>query len=394
MKNSFWKRYYWVPVILLALTIFQFVRPLTEVSPQSQLPQPSPVQAVDIPWPAGGQSALGAKDYGLLALNGASSPVPIGSTAKVITALAILQKKPITANGQGAILTLTKGDVDLYNHYYSLNGSGTLVSAGEQITELQALQSMLIPSSNNMADTLAVWAFGDIDSYLAYANTMVKKDLKMNQTSIGDTNGFSDTTTSTADDLVRLGLAAMDNPVISKIVSQPTAEVPVAGILKNTNILLGSNGVIGIKTGHTDMAGGCYLFAADRSITGHTVTIVGAILGQPSLAVAISSAPSLLMASDAGFELTTIAHKDQTLGFYETAWGAKAQFQASKDLTLLIWRGAETKITSQLDSSGAAKAGTTIGRITVSNLQQSTNTSLVLANNLQAPSPIWRLTRH
>ena len=34
------------------------------------------------------------------------------------------------------------------------------VAAGEQISQYQALQAMLIPSANNVADSLARWAFG------------------------------------------------------------------------------------------------------------------------------------------------------------------------------------------------------------------------------------------
>jgi D-alanyl-D-alanine carboxypeptidase (penicillin-binding protein 5/6) len=44
------------------------------------------------------------------------------------------------------------------------------VQLGEELSEYQALQALLLPSANNIAETLARWAFGSIDAYNAYAN--------------------------------------------------------------------------------------------------------------------------------------------------------------------------------------------------------------------------------
>jgi D-alanyl-D-alanine carboxypeptidase (penicillin-binding protein 5/6) len=55
----------------------------------------------------------------------------------------------------------------------------------------------------------------------------------------------------------------------------------VAGLVRNYNALLGTDGIIGLKTGSTSAAGGCLLFAARFEADGHPVTVVGAVLGQP-----------------------------------------------------------------------------------------------------------------
>jgi len=55
------------------------------------------------------------------------------------------------------------------------------------------------------------------------------------------------------------------------------------GIIQNTNQLLGTDGVLGIKTGTTDEAGSCLLFAARYACRGRAkVTIVGVIMGDTS----------------------------------------------------------------------------------------------------------------
>jgi D-alanyl-D-alanine carboxypeptidase (penicillin-binding protein 5/6) len=57
--------------------------------------------------------------------------------------------------------------------------------------------------------------------------------------------------------------------------------LPVAGIVRNTDTLLGYNGFVGVKTGSDDAAGGCFAFRAIRWIHGKRTTITGVVLGQP-----------------------------------------------------------------------------------------------------------------
>jgi serine-type D-Ala-D-Ala carboxypeptidase (penicillin-binding protein 5/6) len=381
-----------VAAILAAIIFYLYIRPLPPVLPINQVPTPPATQAAGLPWPAAGQAALGADGYGVLARHNTETPAPIGSTAKVITAVAVLKQKPILPGSQGPTITLDSSDAALFDSYYSQGGSVTQVISGEQITELQALQSMLLPSSNNMADSLAKWAFGSVDAYLTYANNMVK-DLGLSNTHVGDTNGFSDTTTSTADDLVKIGLTAIKDPVIAAVVGESSAQVPVAGTINNINVLLGQDGIVGIKTGQTGEAGGCYLFAAKHTVQGHQLTLVGAVLGQASLTDAMRAAPPLLTAADSGFETLTVIHKDQLLGHYTASWGASAPFKSATNLLLLVWKGVAIKIVSRPDTIKSASAGSAVGKVTASSLQQSASSDLVLSQKLSSPSPLWRLVR-
>ena len=51
--------------------------------------------------------------------------------------------------------------------------------------------------------------------------------------------------------------------------------------MHNTNTLLGRDGFVGVKTGSTAAAGGCFAFRAIRWIDGKRTTITGVVLGQP-----------------------------------------------------------------------------------------------------------------
>lgn len=344
-------------------------------------------------WPATGQAAIGASGYGLLATHGNQAPVSIASVSKIITALAVLKDKPLAVGEQGPTITISQTDFDSYNNYYLHGGSVAQVAVGEQISEYQALEAMLLPSANNMADTLARWSFGSLDAYTAYADKMVES-MGLGQTTVGGASGFNDRTLSTAADLVRVGQAAMDNPVIAKIVGEEQARIPVAGMIRNVNWLLGEDGVIGIKTGNTDNAGGCYLFASQRNINGQKVTVIGAILAAPTLNASMVETRNLLATVDANFRVVHVIKKGDVLASYHTPWGASAEAVAGENASLLVWNGSPLKAKNDFHSLGVPAAkGSGVGTVTISSNDKSMSIPAVLAAPINGPSLSWRL-RH
>jgi D-alanyl-D-alanine carboxypeptidase (penicillin-binding protein 5/6) len=73
----------------------------------------------------------------------------------------------------------------------------------------------------------------------------------------------------------------MQVPAFASIVAMRAAWLPVAGVVRNTDTLLGRGGFVGVKTGSDDAAGGCFAFRAVRWIGGRRRTITGVVLGQP-----------------------------------------------------------------------------------------------------------------
>jgi D-alanyl-D-alanine carboxypeptidase (penicillin-binding protein 5/6) len=382
--------------IVLALAaaglVYLYLRPVPKVAATTVILTVSKGPPVSLPWPGGGQAAIGAEDYGVLASHGAQKPVPIASVAKVITAYAVLSQRPLALGEQGPAITLDSTDLSYFNYYYTHGGSDTNIKVGEKISEYQALQAMLLPSSNNMADSLARWAFGSTADYVAYANQMVK-DIGLAHTTVGNASGFNDKTLSTAADLVQLGELALKSPVIAGIVSQPTAKIPVEGEVSNVNDLLGSYGIDGIKTGNTDEAGGCYLFSSKQTIQGQPVELVGAVLDQPNLQEALKAAPPLIAAADSGFRQTTPVKQNQDMGYYKTLWGARAGIIASGDVSLLAWQGQPLQaINSPQPISTPAGGGSQVGIVTAKSSSKSASSVLTLRQSLPGPSFWWRLS--
>jgi D-alanyl-D-alanine carboxypeptidase (penicillin-binding protein 5/6) len=388
----FLKRFVLVSLILVLLVEgFLYLRPLPALQPTVTIKSPQQSSSAALPWPSYGQAALGAEGFGVLEAHGPQKSAPIASVAKVMTAYSVLKAKPLSKGQQGPMITVTDQDVNTYNDYYGKGGSVARVVAGEQISEYQALQAMMLPSANNFADLLANWGFGSLDKYIVYANNQAKA-LGLKDTHISDASGFSPQTLSNTQDLVVLGEAAIKNPVIADIVSQQQATIPEAGTIRNVNWLLGTNNINGIKTGDTDEAGGCYLFSSVRNIGGKNITLVGAIMSAPTLNTAIHDTVPLISASDQGFKVVNAVKAGQVVGYYKMPWGGQVPVTAKEDLSFLTWQRQAVSISTKLNPLQAPQSKNAVaGSITAKANQQSVATQAVLAQNIHKPSWKWRI---
>ena len=267
--------------------------------------------------------------------------VPIASTAKMILGLAIMQEKPFSINEKGETITINDIMLERYLWYRTHNGSNTKVVLGEEISEYDALASVFLASSNNMADSLAIWAFGSLENYQEYANNMLK-EFGFNNTIVGiDASGFDPSTTSSANDLALIGQKVLENEVLREIVGTKEHEVPVAGVLNNTNNNLGINRVIGVKTGYIgDDSGYCL--------------ISGYLEGKHIVTIALMGAPSRTQSFDGSMAITTTLQDDikdsnviktgDMIGFYDSWWTGPIKITANQDLNVIGWDGADEKI--------------------------------------------------
>lgn len=379
-------------ILVGAYAAYALLRPLPQPSTVILPPVlPAKVQ-VGIPWPAGDEAAFGASGYGLLATHNGETPHPTASTAKVITALAILQKKPLKPGEQGPAITITANDVQLYSSYVAEDGSVVPVTAGETISERQALEAMMLPSANNIADTTAIWAFGSLQAYIDYAQNMVR-GFGMTHTTVTSASGFAPTTMSTASDLVLLGTKALENPVLSGIVDESEADFPDYGTITNVNTLLGRAGIRGIKTGNTDQAGGVYLGAADITVAGKTITVITAVMAAPSLEQAMRDSLPLIQSAVSQFSPVTIVRSGDTVGHATTAWGTSTPITADKTISVVAWSGNALSPTNSVRNiTVPAPAHTPAGTMRMQYAGQQYSTGLYTTASLSAPSAMWRLS--
>jgi D-alanyl-D-alanine carboxypeptidase (penicillin-binding protein 5/6) len=231
-------------------------------------------------WPAYGQAAFVETGRSQIQVGPNQHAAAIASLAKVMTAYLVLRDHPLAPGEEGPTITLTGTDVADTERRRGQEESVVSIAAGEQLTERKALQALLLPSANNIAVVLARWDAGSVDRFVDRMNAAARS-LGMTRTRYTDPSGYDDATVSTAADQVRIVEQAMRLPAFAGIVATPSATLPVAGTVHNTNTLLGRDGFVGVKTGSDDAAGGCFAFRAIRWMDGRRTTITGVVLGQP-----------------------------------------------------------------------------------------------------------------
>ncbi|TFD58423.1 D-alanyl-D-alanine carboxypeptidase [Cryobacterium sp. Hh7] len=348
--------------------------------------------AAALVWPTFGESAIGAVGFpGVLASSGEQGTVPIASITKMVTALVILDAKPLGAGEDGPAITFTDADVDIYYEVIAENGSVAPVVAGMELTQRQAFEAMLLPSANNYAASLAVWAFGSTDGYLAAAKTWLA-DNSLSQTSVADTSGISSLSVSTPADLVEIGKLVVGHPALAEIVALPSAVLPVIGTVTNTNKLLGRDGVDGIKTGTTDVAGACLLFSTDFTVGDNTVTLVGVMLGGDTHSELNSAIAALIQSVQPGFHDVVLAEAGTVYGSYRTQWGDVSDIVAARAASALVWSDSPISGSATATDLQLGRAGDDVGELSFTTGTGSpVMVPLELQDSVTDPGPAWRM---
>jgi D-alanyl-D-alanine carboxypeptidase (penicillin-binding protein 5/6) len=378
-----------IAALVLAAGVLAGVRVLgTPPPPRLDLGLPAtlavaPGSAPAIPLPATGSFDLLSSDSGQLAAVAPTMALPIGSIAKVMTALVVLQHEPLTGDGPGPTYTITGRDVALFDQVVAENGSSLPVVSGEQFTEWQLLLALLLPSANNIAETLAVWVAGSQTAFVTDLNTEAQT-LGMAQTFFADASGYSPQTVSTTADLVKLGQAALADPTLADLVATQSAVMPDGSTLQNLDTDLATvPGWLGIKTGSTSQAGGCLLFAAKHAgpLGGSPeVTAVGAILGvvtpdgavNEELAGALSAAAAAVNAAFGAYRTVDpgTLTPPALSGALRSAWGTSAPLQATFEggaASVEFRVGATLRLSSTVvavPDASTVVAGTIVARVT------------------------------
>jgi serine-type D-Ala-D-Ala carboxypeptidase (penicillin-binding protein 5/6) len=347
-----------------------------------------------LPWPQRGAAAMLIDGIGQVGSSGGPAPRPMASTAKIMTALLILEDHPLTVGEAGPVITVTRADVATFLSERNQGESVQPVVAGEQLSEYQLLQGLLLPSASNFGDLLARWDAGSVPAFVARMNGRAAA-IGMTMTHYADVSGFSAASVSMPTDLIRLARTAMQIPVFAKIVDQSQATLPVAGVVHNLDTLLGQLGIVGIKTGHTDQAGGCFVMAADLTVEGSPTRIYGAVMGQPNaLAGAFSTTTALLRALMPALHLRTVVRRGDVIGRYQTAWGESGTIVAAESIAWVLVDG--TAITravrlQQLPSS--LPAGKRVGTLIIKAGDRQAEVALLTSAVINGPDIGWRLTR-
>jgi D-alanyl-D-alanine carboxypeptidase (penicillin-binding protein 5/6) len=389
---------------------------------QAAVPPLTPALTSTASWAAGPSSAatIAPPDQGSLALaavfdnvitplasTDAQAVRPIASVAKTMTALVILETKPVLPGQAGPTLTITQQDVNDYHAVASNGGSYARVVLGEHLTERDLLIGLMLPSANNFALTAARWIDGSVNAFVSRLNARARA-LGMQHTHFADPDGLDQATTSTAADLLVLGETVIRNDALLSVVSTVSSTLPDGTAVQNLNILLGLEpGWVGIKTGWTPAAGGCLLFAARRILAAGAppLTMVGAALNQPrdgnvdlanpELGGAFDVARTAVDTAYAGFSTVGVGPASiPVTGHVFGPWGAYTTLEVKGPAKFVLLHSGDSLsvATSVVPITAPANAGAPAGSVTVSLKGTPVGTwALTTTGRLPGPSPWWKL---
>ena len=392
-----------VVVLVVALVVYALVRPVPRlaVTAASGLVLQIPGAAPKLAWPAQGQAAAAVQGIGSFASFGSTNPTPMASLTKLMTALVVVANHRLAPPGPGVsdgpTVSFNSLDVTIWAQEHAVGDSVVQVAAGEVLTERQMLEALLIPSADNIADKLAVWDAGTQAAFVGKMNT-VAAQLGLAATHYADASGLDPKSVSTPQDEIKVAEALMANPALASIVGTAAVQLPVAGLVKTFTPFLGQNGIVGVKTGLTDQAGGCAVLAARRRVGPRTFTVYAAVMGQQAipayadLAKAANAAAALLDSVESSLKESTVIPAGRIVGQVSSAWGAHAPAATTAPIQLAGWPGLTVSSVfdqQRLGASVSRKQRVGILRLTLDS--QRAQAAVESTAPVSGPSWLWRI---
>jgi D-alanyl-D-alanine carboxypeptidase (penicillin-binding protein 5/6) len=181
------------------------------------------------------------------------TPLPIASLTKLMTAKIILDENNLE-------------EIVKVNLKATQTGGSTMnLYANEEITVGNLLNGLLIQSGNDAAVALAIHNAGSVEEFVKKMNKKAKT-MKLENTKFQNPMGFDNAENySTAYDLSILAMNIYKHPTIKKIAKTESMDIVSTNnqyhhYVQSTNALLNNYlNVIGLKTGSTEAALGCFI---------------------------------------------------------------------------------------------------------------------------------------
>lgn len=339
-------------------------------------------------------AAIGIMGHSDVRTNEQDRVVPMASLAKLIPVVMAYDQWQGKDSGD---YLLTERDRDYYEQAVRVDGSRAPVPVGTSVTRSDMVRLMLLASANNYALTFRDWQFGDNDRFVAQAQSWLEAN-GLSSMTLSEPTGLSpDSTRSTAGDVVRLGLLALAHPEIAEIAAESSAVIPGIGEIVTTNPLINDPGVRGLKTGSVRDAEGTeyrnLIIARDVTVAGRTVTLVAAVLAQPTSEARIASMRQLTSSMEANVQEIAVASEGEVVGRV-TIWdGRSIDLVTAAAATTVLTLDESAKRTVTLEPIPVrTPAEAVVGQISVTTPTGPVLVDVLLSEPVPEPDAWWRLT--
>lgn len=286
-----------------------------------------------------------------------SSRRSIASTTKLMTALLTLEHMRL-----GRVCTSP-------GYYGSPVESQIHLRAGERMRVRDLLRALLLPSANDAAADLANCEAGSQGRFVARMNRRARQ-LGLNSTHYANPIGLDAAGNySSAADLVKLALKLRRWRFFRETVDLPSARLHSGAVprtVSNRNTLVHEiPAVNGVKTGHTRGAG----YVLVGSATQHGVTVLSAVLGDPSEGDRNADSLALLRYGLRTYRITTAVRRGRPFAHRRVRdrGGARAALVAGRSVRLVLRPGLQPSFTVSAPGTldGPLPKGRRVGTLTV-----------------------------
>ena len=361
--------------------------------------------APPIPWPSQGESAVSVPALGVQLTSGHEVPVPIASLTKVMAAYVLLRDHPLAPGRSGPTLTMSGADQSEYDDDLAQGISTLPVAAGEGLTEQQLLQGALLRSAGDYMDAMARWDSGSVEDFVARMNSTAAS-LGMHATHYADTTGVDPASASTPTDQLLVGYRAMRTPAFAAIVGMSSVTLPLVGAVQGYTPLVGTYGVVGVKSGWTSEAGACDMLALAHAVpappaggrgTGPTsMLVLAVVIGQqvPLESQGVGGTDALAVASAAasGVRVVHAVEGGETLASASVG-GDRDTAIAGEPIDVLGWPGQTVRVhlADRREVRAGDPRGTLVGDEIVSAGDQRRSVALRLSRALPGETLVQRV---
>lgn len=369
----------------------QVALPSTRRAATTAVQAPAP----PLPWASSGGSAVAVPSVGFAARPaGPEHSAPVASLTKIMTAYVVLHDHPLRLGQAGPTVLVTTADAQQFGTDTVTDQSTVALQAGEHLSEQQMLQGLLVHSANDLAYSLANWDAGSVPAFVAKMNATAAQ-MGMSHTHFADASGFDPASASTAADLLRVAAACMEDPVFRSIVRQPSVTLPISGTLPTYTPLLGTPGVVGVKSGFTTQAGGGDVLAYRATVDGRPVTALAAVTNQEGPQVLAHAGQEALALAKAALQRVgpeRVAARGARVGT-ATENGHPVALVLARSATLDVVPGAVVRQSVRWSHHprGGVPAGTPVGWATFAVGTQRARVRVITAGRLSEPSWFQRL---
>jgi D-alanyl-D-alanine carboxypeptidase (penicillin-binding protein 5/6) len=382
--------------VVTAWVLTALARPVPLPKVVNLLPQASTVAGPPptLSWPATGEAAVLVPAAGFVATSPEQAPVPIASLVKIMTAFVVLKDHPLAPGNQGPLVEMGPADVADAAADARANDTSLPVMAGERLSELQLLEALLVHSASNVADTLARFDAGSVAGFVAKMNATARR-LGLQATRYADPSGVSPQSVSTPLDQARLAALAMAIPTFAQVVGERQVTLPLAGTLENYVRSIGSDGIVGVKSGFTEAAQGCVVLAAKRVVAGQRMLVIAAVTGQGGaepLASAEATARRLIDATVPVLRRVDVLTPGEPVARVREPWTQRSVvLRATRRAGALGWPGERVTMRVSVHARDALSGARRAGFVEVQVGSTRIAVPLTASGALPTPSLWWRI---